>query len=165
MYCQETKPLTRACNHSSLGRSSPCSDQKQRHRFTSNAGEVLPPALPSPTNRLPGFPIRIVQWQKMPAHARTWGLETNAWPETLAYMSPAVFASEVALRSWSIQSPWLGWPDFYRSGGHANARGSFRGHNSKVCANAKILLARFGNPCDLRLRSSGITRSPHKEEK
>src|ERR1700726_4687565 len=34
-----------------------------------------------------------------------------------------------------------------------------------ICANAKHLLARFGNQCDLPLRSSGITRSPHQENK
>ena len=34
-----------------------------------------------------------------------------------------------------------------------------------ICADAKTLLARFGNPCDVPSRSSGITRGPHQENK
>jgi len=34
----------------------------------------------------------------------------------------------------------------------------------KLCI-CKNMLARFGNPCDVLFRSSGITRSPHKEKK
>src|SRR5271166_5155575 len=48
---------------------------------------------------------------------------------------------------------------------HANARGSFRGHDAKFVQMHKPLLARFGNPCDLLSRSSGITPSPHNENK
>jgi ubiquinone biosynthesis protein len=39
----------------------------------------------------------------------------NTWLETLAYAAE-VFASETAVRTWSIQFPWLDRPDFYRSG-------------------------------------------------
>jgi hypothetical protein len=50
--------------------------------------------------------------------------------------------------------------------GHANSCGLFRGHDPpKICAYAKKMLARFGNSCDAPLRSSGITRSPHQENK
>jgi hypothetical protein len=53
----------------------------------------------------------------------------NAWLETLAYAS-GVFASEAVVRTWSVQFPWLDRLDFNRSGAaHANARGSFRGHD------------------------------------
>ena len=47
----------------------------------------------------------------------------------------------------------------------ANARGSFREHDPKFCADAQHLLTRFGNPCDVLFRSSGITRSPRNENK
>src|SRR5271165_4324041 len=36
---------------------------------------------------------------------------------------------------------------------HANARGSCRGHDPKMSANAKSLLTRFANPCDVPFRS------------
>jgi len=39
----------------------------------------------------------------------------NAWLETLAYAS-GEFASEAAVRTWSIPFPWLDRPDFYRTG-------------------------------------------------
>jgi hypothetical protein len=39
----------------------------------------------------------------------------NAWLETVAYTAE-VFASESAVRTWSIPFPWLDHPDFYRSG-------------------------------------------------
>ncbi|MBV8215030.1 MAG: hypothetical protein JOZ08_17625 [Verrucomicrobia bacterium] len=38
----------------------------------------------------------------------------NAWLETVAYVAE-VFASESAIRTWSIPFPWLDHPDFYRS--------------------------------------------------
>jgi hypothetical protein len=89
----------------------------------------------------------------------------NAWLETLAYAS-AVFASEAVVRTWSIQFPWLARPDFYRSGLPARTLAAhFAGTIPKVCANAQRLLARFGNPCDIPCRSSGITRGPHNENK
>jgi hypothetical protein len=90
----------------------------------------------------------------------------NAWLQTLAYASE-VFASEAVVRTWSIQFPWLDRPDFYRFGlPTRSARGSFRGTiRKRVCAYATNLLARFGNPCDVLCRSSGITRSPYKEKK
>jgi hypothetical protein len=90
----------------------------------------------------------------------------NAWLEILAYASE-VFASEAVVRTRSTLFPWLDRLDFYRSGAaHANARGSFRGHDpKKVCAHATNLVKRFGNPCDRLLRGLGITRSPHKEKK
>src|SRR5271157_5706448 len=47
---------------------------------------------------------------------------------------------------------------------HANARGSFRGHDPQFVQMHKQLLARFGNPCDVPRRGSGIPRSPHKEK-
>jgi hypothetical protein len=55
----------------------------------------------------------------------------NAWLETPAYASE-VFASEAVVRTWSIQFPWLGPARFlsFRAA-HANARGSFRGHDPK----------------------------------
>ena len=34
----------------------------------------------------------------------------------------------------------------------------------KVVQLQKNVLTRFGNPCDVPFRSSGITRSPHKEK-
>jgi hypothetical protein len=79
----------------------------------------------------------------------------NAWLETLAYSS-GVFASE-AVRANLEHSVPVTRPARFLSfrAAHANARGSFRGHDpKKVCANAKHLLARFGNPCDLLFRSS-----------
>jgi hypothetical protein len=90
----------------------------------------------------------------------------NAWLETLAYAS-GVFASEAVVRTWSIQFPWLDRPDFYRSGLPTRTLAAhFAGTIQKtVCADAKNLLARFGNPCDVPLRSLGITRSPHNENK
>jgi hypothetical protein len=74
----------------------------------------------------------------------------DGWLEILAYASE-VFASEAVVRTRSTLFPWLGRLDFYRSGAaHANARGSFRGHDpKKVCAYATNLLTRFGNPCDV----------------
>ena len=48
---------------------------------------------------------------------------------------------------------------------HANARGSFCGHHPKICADAKHLLTRFGDPCDVPFRGSEINRSPHNENK
>jgi hypothetical protein len=41
----------------------------------------------------------------------------------------------------------------------------FRGTLSKVVQLQKSVLTGFGNPCDVPFRSSGITRSPHKEKK
>ena len=85
--------------------------------------------------------------------------------KTLAYAS-RVFASEAVVRTWSIQFPWLDRPDFYRSGLPTRTLAAhFAGTIPKSCAYAKTLLARFGNPCDVPFRSSGITRSPHKEKK
>jgi ubiquinone biosynthesis protein len=74
----------------------------------------------------------------------------NAWLEALAYAS-GVFASEAVVRTWSIQFPWLDRPDFYRSGLPtrtlaAHLAGTIR---KKFCANAKNLVARFENPCDI----------------
>jgi hypothetical protein len=57
----------------------------------------------------------------------------NAWLETLAHAC-GVSASEAVVGTWSIlyPYPWLGRPDFYRSGlPQANARGLFRGHDPK----------------------------------
>jgi hypothetical protein len=74
----------------------------------------------------------------------------NAWRETLAYAC-GVFASEAVVRTWSIQFPWFRPARFlsFRAA-HANAGGTFRGHDpKKVCAYANNLLARFGNPCDV----------------
>ena len=90
----------------------------------------------------------------------------NAWLETLAYAS-GVFASEAVVRTWSIPFPWLNRPDFYRYGLPTRTLAAhFRGHHPKrACADAKKLLARFGNPCDVLFRSSGITRSPRHEKK
>jgi len=59
---------------------------------------------------------------------------------------------------------WTG-PITIVSGCRANARGSFRGHDPKTFVQMQNLLARFGNPCDVRFRSSGINRSPHNENK
>src|SRR5271165_6002069 len=39
-----------------------------------------------------------------------------------------------------------------------------RARSPKVVQMHKQLLARFGNPCDVPCRGSGITRSPHKEK-
>jgi predicted unusual protein kinase regulating ubiquinone biosynthesis (AarF/ABC1/UbiB family) len=39
----------------------------------------------------------------------------SAWRENVAYASE-VFASEAAVRAWSIPLPWLDRPAFYRSG-------------------------------------------------
>ena len=86
----------------------------------------------------------------------------NAWLESLAYASD-VFASEAVAQTWSIQFPCLDRPDFYRSG--LPTRTLAPRFEKRVCAYATNLLARFGNPCNIRLRSSGITRSPHKEKK
>ena len=63
--------------------------------------------------------------------------------------------------------PWLDRLDFYRFGLPtrtlaAHFAGTIR---KRVCAYATNLLARFGNPCDVLCRSSGITRSPYKEKK
>ena len=90
----------------------------------------------------------------------------NAWQETLAYAS-GVFASEAVVRTWSIQFPWLDRPDFYRSGLPTRTLAAhFAGTMQKRFVQMhKTLLARFGNPCDVPFRSSGITRSPHKENK
>jgi hypothetical protein len=90
----------------------------------------------------------------------------NAWLETLAYAS-GVFASEAVVRTWSIPFPWLNRPDFYRCGLPTRTLAAhFRGHHPKRdCADAKNLLARFRNPCDVLFRSSGITRSPRHEKK
>ena len=89
----------------------------------------------------------------------------SAWLETLAYAS-GVFASEAVVRTWSIPSPWLDRPDLYRSGLPTRTLGAnCAGTILKICANAKTLLARFGNPCDILFRGSGITRSPHSENK
>jgi hypothetical protein len=83
----------------------------------------------------------------------------NAWLETLAYAS-GVFASEAVVRTWSIPFPWLDRPDFYRSGLPTRTLPAhFAGTTPKICANAQHLLTRFGNPCDVPFRSSGITRS------
>jgi hypothetical protein len=41
----------------------------------------------------------------------------------------------------------------------------FGGMIPKSCAIAKSVLTRFGDPCDIPFRSSGIIRSPHKEKK
>ena len=90
----------------------------------------------------------------------------NAWLETLAYAS-GVFASEAVVRTWSIQFPWLDRPDFYRSGLPTRTLAAhFAGTiPKKLVQMQKDLLARFGNPCDVPFRSSGITRSPHNEDK
>ncbi len=42
--------------------------------------------------------------------------------------------------------------------------GSVAGRISKFVQMQKNMLTRFGNPCDVAFTSSGITRSPHKEE-
>jgi ubiquinone biosynthesis protein len=78
----------------------------------------------------------------------------NAWLETLAYVSE-VFASEAVVRTWSIQFPWIDRPDFYRSGLPtrtlaAHLAGAIQ---KNLCANAKNLLPRLGNPCDVISRS------------
>ena len=90
----------------------------------------------------------------------------NAWLETLAYAS-GVFTSEALMRTWSIQFPWLDRADFYRSGLRtrrlaAHIAGTIR---NRFVQMQKNLLTRFGNPCDVGLRSSGITRSPQNEIK
>ena len=88
----------------------------------------------------------------------------SAWLETLAYAS-GVFASEAVVRTWSIPSPWLDRPDLYRSGLPTRTLGAHcAGTIRQIFANAKTLLARFRNPCDILFRSSGITRSPHSEK-
>jgi len=84
----------------------------------------------------------------------------NAWLETLAYAS-GVFASEAVVRTWSILFPWLDRPDFYRSGLPARTLADTIPNLCKC----KNLLTRFGNPCDVLFGSSGITRSPHNENK
>ena len=90
----------------------------------------------------------------------------NPWLETLAYAF-GVFASEALIRTWSIQFPWLDRADFYRSGLPTRTLGA---HIAGTIRNRfvqmqKNLLTRFGSPCDVGLRSSGITRSPHNEIK
>ena len=47
----------------------------------------------------------------------------------------------------------------------ANARDYSAGTIQNFCAYAKNLLTRFGNPCDVAFRSSGITRSPPTKTK
>src|SRR5271165_5500121 len=90
----------------------------------------------------------------------------NAWMETLAYAS-GVFAREaVVVRTWSIPFPWLDRPDSYRSGLPTRTLAAhFAGTMQNFLQMHKPLLARFGNPCDLLSRSSGITPSPHNENK
>ena len=83
-------------------------------------------------------------------------------------MRAGVFASEAVVRTWSIQFPWLYRSDFYRSGLPTRTlavhfAGTIR--KKSFVHMQKHLLARFGNPCDVPFRSSGITRSPHKEKK
>jgi hypothetical protein len=75
-------------------------------------------------------------------------------------------ASEAVLRTWSIQFPWLDQPDFYRCGLPAR---TLAAHFVRTIlpkfVHMQKLLAGFGNPCDVPCRSSGITRSPHNENK
>ena len=89
----------------------------------------------------------------------------NVWLETLAYAS-GVFASEAVVRTWSILFPWLDRPDFYRSGLPTRTLAAhFAGTIRNLCfANAKQILARFENPCDVPLRSAGITPKRRKEK-
>jgi ubiquinone biosynthesis protein len=89
----------------------------------------------------------------------------NVWLETLAYAS-GVFASEAVVRTWSILFPWLDRPDFYRSGLPTRTLAAhFAGTIRNLCfANAKQILTRFENPCDVPLRSAGITQKRRKEK-
>ena len=41
---------------------------------------------------------------------------------------------------------------------------SLEARSTKIVQLQKHVLTRFGNPCDIPFRSSGITRSPHKEK-
>jgi ubiquinone biosynthesis protein len=66
--------------------------------------------------------------------------------ETLAYAS-GVFASEAAVRTWSIQFPWLDRPDFYRSGLPRRTLGAhFAGTIPQKCVQMQkqLGLTRFG---------------------
>jgi hypothetical protein len=76
----------------------------------------------------------------------------NAWLETLAHAC-GVSASEAVVGTWSIlyPYPWLGRPDFYRSGlPRRTLAAYFAGTiRNKFCANAKQMLTHFGNPCDI----------------
>ncbi len=88
----------------------------------------------------------------------------SAWRETLAYAA-GVFASEAVVRTWSIQFPWLDRPDFYRSGLPTRTLAAhFAGRIQRFVQTHKNRLTRLGNQCDVHSGSSGITRSPDKEE-
>ena len=98
--------------------------------------------------------------------ARQLDTDFNAWLETLAYAF-GVFASEAAVRTWSIQFPWLDRPDFYRSGLPTRTLGAhFAGTiPQKLVQMQKDLLARFGNPCDVPFRSSGIPEPSQRRQR
>src|SRR5271165_5657486 len=89
----------------------------------------------------------------------------NAWVETLAYASGGVRKRSRRRANLEHSIP-VARPTRFLSfwAAHANARRSFRGHDSKFVQMHKPLLARFGNPCDVPCRGSGIPRSPHKEK-
>ena len=103
----------------------------------------------------------ILDWTFLRGYAK------NPMPgsKTLAYAS-GVFASEAVVRTWSIQFPWLDRPDFYRSGLPTRTlAASFRGHDpQKFCAICTKLVDAFLKSVRCSFRSSGITRSPHKEK-
>jgi hypothetical protein len=64
--------------------------------------------------------------------------------------------------------PWLDQPRFLSlRAARANARSSFRAPDppKPKFMHMHKLLAPVGNPCDVTCRSSGITRSPHNENK
>jgi hypothetical protein len=82
----------------------------------------------------------------------------------LSRMSPGGVASEVIARTWSIQFPGLGRPISIVPGPARTLAAHFAGATQNLCECTR-LLARPGNPCDAPLGTSGITRSPHQEEK
>jgi ubiquinone biosynthesis protein len=87
----------------------------------------------------------------------------NAWRENIAYASE-VFASEAAMRAWSIPFPWLDRPAFYRSGLPTRLLASeLTSPITKNLCICKKIVEHFGNSCDLWFRSSGITRSPYND--
>jgi hypothetical protein len=73
---------------------------------------------------------------------------------------------EAVALAWGIQFPCLEQDRFYRCGLPARTLAAhFVGTIPPSLCICTKLLVDFGNPCDVPCRSSGITRSPHNENK
>ena len=96
-----------------------------------------------------------------PAHARA--LDWSQAGRLSAPLCHALFTASPATLSPEVLERLL---ESDRSGLPARTLAAHCGDSlEKICANAKNLLARSGNPCNGPSRSSGVTRSPHNQNK